>query len=634
MRTHASPDPLGPPDPFTPLDVRPDDLHPLGRCGAAVPAGARSGSPDRRAALPTSAPLVTARRRTFRSPAPMRCVWSCSEPTGRMRRSPEPEWWVPRSPEPVGRLCGWSGAASRRPEAVTASTSSRSAAAYARRGRGSRSAGSASRCAASATGSASVAHRRTYGSTTRAPRSGSRSSRCARIGRRAARAASRVTASTGNASGSAVSRTAAARRSESRVPRQTRMSGHPRGDPAGVVPAQRGGHGGGADPAADARDDRCSHRGHQALSGAESGSATGANPGRDRSAGGRARSRPGLGGASVVVGPRSVGPRHPGSIGDASILVGRGLLAGVDHQPAVLPHDGHDQPDPVRRAALPSAPDRCRCRGRHPRDLAVGLGFGFVGRAVAHGPVGRDAHPDVHQHPVVPVRADRTGQGELRPLPARPVPAEQRRIAGGGGQMAGQDPAAPPGIVFVPRQVVRGEGTGEGRCLPRIQRRTPPGGGAAAGPAPTRPGRDRRGSAGTRTGRWAGRRQRTAQSGDRRRTGSRSGRGRLRIGCRDRPAARAGWPGRDRAPTRRAPRSRHRSCRAGRRRARARAWAEEAEGRHGDHQERLWSGMAVLRSRARGTGARAGGGRGGAGSRRGPSPARAAGIGPRRRLRR
>jgi hypothetical protein len=61
MRTHASPEPLGPPDPFTPLDVRPDDLHSSRTLRRSRPGRRKVGPPDRRAALPTSDPLVTAR---------------------------------------------------------------------------------------------------------------------------------------------------------------------------------------------------------------------------------------------------------------------------------------------------------------------------------------------------------------------------------------------------------------------------------------------------------------------------------------------------------------------------------------------------------------------------------------------
>ena len=112
---------------------------------------------------------------------------------------------------------------------------------------------------------------------------------------------------------------------------------------------------------------------HQALSGSGSGSR-----GCDRrAAAARPRTRRPACGPERAVGRRgSSGPGPAPVVGAASSAVSS---RGVDHQPAVLAHHGHDQPDPVRRAALPSAPDRRRGRGGHPRDVRLGLGLGLVG---------------------------------------------------------------------------------------------------------------------------------------------------------------------------------------------------------------------------------------------------------------
>ena len=76
----------------------------------------------------------------------------------------------------------------------------------------------------------------------------------------------------------------------------------------------------------------------------------------------------------------SVRRRYPAR--RAPVPVGQGLLAGVDHQPPLLPHHGHDQPDPVRRAALPPSPGGRGGGGGHTRH--VRLRPGLVGRALAH----------------------------------------------------------------------------------------------------------------------------------------------------------------------------------------------------------------------------------------------------------
>ena len=520
------------------------------------------------------------------------------EPTGRMRRSPEPQC----AAVPLVGCC--IEAARRRSPPRPAPAAPRRTPVQAGVAA---MAGSASSCAASASGSASVVHRRTYGNTTSAPRSGSSSSRRARIGR-AARAASRVTASTGKASGSAVSRTAAARRSESRVPRQTRMSGHRPADPAGVVPAQRGRHGRGADPAADARDDRVPASRSPGTLRLGLGIATGATGPSPRS--GRPR-------AGTHARPRlrrcrfSPSRDRPAWMTRTPSSAPRPSSARVSSRASTTSRPSSRTTGTISRTQYDAQPS-------HPRPTGAGAAAGTPGPPVgserrARRTCGRPRRgggvtrtrtsTSTRSSPSGRTAPGRTNSARCRPVPSQPSSAGS---PAGGGQVTGQDPPAPPGVVFVPRQVVRGEGPGESRGLLWIRRGRPGPGAASAGA--DQAGRDRTGSAGTRTGRWAGRRI-GGQGGALRRPGASRPRP-VEAGCRGRPAGHAGWPGPDRAPTRRAAQVTPPVSRRGQRRARVRAGTEEAEGRHGDHQERLWSGMAVLRSRERSTAARAGGGRG------------------------
>ena len=134
-----------------------------------------------------------------------------------------------------------------------------------------------------------------------------------------------------------------------RVERRRGRPGCPAADrrrrPGRLLAAQADGHGGGADAAADAGHHRCAQRAHRLRL-------------EVRHAGDGVPRR--LGSVGPPCGPSAA----PGP-GGLAVGVGQGLVAGVDHQPPLLPHHGHAQPDPVRGAAAPPPAGGRRGGGRY-----------------------------------------------------------------------------------------------------------------------------------------------------------------------------------------------------------------------------------------------------------------------------